>query len=64
MKVTVTCRFTFDSIEIDNEADCRFFFLLEKRHGKRGVVFYTLLFDKVNTTNAFHASIYITLPLG
>jgi len=47
MKVTITCRFTFeDGIEMDNEADCRFFFLLEKRSGKWGVVFYTLLFDK------------------
>ncbi|MCJ1253217.1 hypothetical protein MMC24_001028 [Lignoscripta atroalba] len=46
MKVTITSRFTFDGIEIDNEADCRFFFLLEKRAGKWGVVFYTLLFDK------------------
>ncbi|KAK3669308.1 hypothetical protein LTR78_010807 [Recurvomyces mirabilis] len=33
-------------VEMDNEADCRFFFLLEKREGKWGVVFYTLLFDK------------------
>ena len=47
MKVTITCRFTFSGIEMDNEADCRFFFLLEKRAGKWGVVFYTLLFDKV-----------------
>ena len=47
MKVTITCRFTFDGVEVDNEADCRFFFLLEKRAGKWGVVFYTLLFDKV-----------------
>ncbi|KAI9804619.1 MAG: hypothetical protein M1833_006693 [Piccolia ochrophora] len=46
MKVTITCRFTFDGVEMDNEADCRFFFLLEKRQGKWGVVFYTLLFDK------------------
>ncbi|KAL8685616.1 MAG: hypothetical protein Q9218_007649 [Villophora microphyllina] len=46
MKVTITCRFTFDGIEMDNDADCRFFFLLEKRQGKWGVVFYTLLFDK------------------
>jgi hypothetical protein len=29
-----------------HEADCRFFFLLEKRSGRWGVVFYTLLFDK------------------
>ncbi|KAK1065811.1 hypothetical protein LTR74_007692 [Friedmanniomyces endolithicus] len=32
--------------EMDNEANCRFSFVLEKRKGKRGVVFYTLLFDK------------------
>jgi hypothetical protein len=47
MKVTITCRYNFeDDIEMDNEADCRFFFLLEKRRGRWGVVFYTLLFDK------------------
>lgn len=46
MKVTITCRITLDGIEMDNEADCRFFFLLEKRDGRWGVVFYTLLFDK------------------
>ncbi|KAK4553687.1 hypothetical protein LTR86_009185 [Recurvomyces mirabilis] len=47
MKVTITCRYNFpNGIEMDNEADCRFFFLLEKREGKWGVVFYTLLFDK------------------
>ncbi|KAI9755439.1 MAG: hypothetical protein M4579_004296 [Chaenotheca gracillima] len=46
MKVTITCRFTFDGVEMDNEADCRFFFLMEKRQGKWGAVFYTLLFDK------------------
>lgn len=45
-KITITCRFTFEGIEMDNEADCRFFFLLEKRSGRWGVVFYTLLFDK------------------
>jgi hypothetical protein len=45
-KITITCRFTFDGAEMDNEADCRFFFLLEKREGRWGVVFYTLLFDK------------------
>ncbi|MCJ1309792.1 hypothetical protein MMC25_003453 [Agyrium rufum] len=47
MKVTITCRFTFENgVEMDNEADCRFFFMLEKRQGRWGVVFYTLLFDK------------------
>lgn len=46
MKVTITCRFTFDGIEMDNEADCRFFFMLAKRDGKWGVCRYTLLFDK------------------
>ena len=64
MKVTITCRFTLDSIEIDNEADCRFFFLLEKRRGNWGVVFYTLLFNKWSTTNTFHAPISFALPLG
>ncbi|KAF3031252.1 hypothetical protein E8E11_000158 [Didymella keratinophila] len=59
MKITITCRFTFDKIEMDNEADCRFFFLLEKREGRWGVVFYTLLFDKdkfvpVNPERVFH----------
>ncbi|MCJ1285721.1 hypothetical protein MMC26_005062 [Xylographa opegraphella] len=49
MKVTITCRFTLDGIEMDNEADCRFFFMLEKRVGRWGVCFYTLLFDKVTT---------------
>lgn len=46
MKVTITCRMTVDGIEMDNEADCRFFFLLEKRQGKWGVCMMTLLFDK------------------
>ncbi|KAK0663869.1 Pea pathogenicity protein 2 [Lasiodiplodia hormozganensis] len=46
MKVTITCRFTFNNIEVDNEADCRFFFMLEKREGRWGICFYTLLFDK------------------
>ena len=46
MKTTITCRVTIDGIEMDNEADCRFFFLLEKRDDRWGVVFYTLLFDK------------------
>ncbi|KAK4897558.1 hypothetical protein LTR27_004702 [Elasticomyces elasticus] len=52
MKVTITCRYNFEGglekggFEMDNEADCRFFFLLEKRKGRWGVVFYTLLFDK------------------
>jgi len=46
MKVTITCRATIDGKEMDNEADCRFFFLLEKRSGRWGVVFMTLLFDK------------------
>ncbi|KAJ9302358.1 hypothetical protein DTO271G3_1224 [Paecilomyces variotii] len=58
-KITITCRFTFDGIEMDNEADCRFFFLLEKRQGRWGVCFYTLLFDKdkfvpVNPERVFH----------
>ena len=58
-KITITCRFTFDGIEMDNEADCRFFFLLEKRQGRWGVCFYTLLFDKdkfvpVNPERIFH----------
>lgn len=59
MKITITCRFTFDGIEMDNEADCRFFFLLEKRGERWGVCFYTLLFDKdkfvpVNPEKIFH----------
>ena len=48
LKVTITCRITINGIEMDNEADCRFFFLLEKRDGRWGVVLYTLLFDKDN----------------
>ena len=35
-----------NGVEMDNEADCRFFFMLEKRNQRWGVVFYTLLFDK------------------
>ncbi|KAI9740256.1 MAG: hypothetical protein M1834_004834 [Cirrosporium novae-zelandiae] len=46
MKVTITCRFTFEGIEVDNEADCCFFYLLEKREGKWGISFITLLFNK------------------
>ncbi|PYH86411.1 hypothetical protein BO82DRAFT_360724 [Aspergillus uvarum CBS 121591] len=46
MKTTITCRFTFSGVEMDNEADCRVFFLLKKRAGRWGVCFYTLLFDK------------------
>ncbi|KAJ5674320.1 uncharacterized protein N7477_004254 [Penicillium maclennaniae] len=59
MKITITCRFTFDGVEMDNEADCRFFFMLEKRQDRWGVCFYTLLFDKdkfipVNPAKTFH----------
>ena len=46
MKVTITCRVTIENIEMDNEADCRFFSMLEKRSGRWGTVLYTLLFDK------------------
>lgn len=58
VKTTITCRFTFDGIEMDNEADCRFFFLLEKREARWGVCFFTALFDKdkfvpVNPTRTF-----------
>ncbi|KAI9034925.1 uncharacterized protein KD926_005019 [Aspergillus affinis] len=57
--VTITCRFTFDDVEMDNESDSRFFFLLEKRWGRWGVCFLTLLFDKdkfilVNPARIFH----------
>lgn len=31
MKTAIIFRFTFDKIEMNNESDCRFFFLLEKR---------------------------------
>ena len=49
MKVTITCRFTFLGIEMDNKADCRCVFLLEKWTGRWSVVFfYMLLFDKVD----------------
>ncbi|KAB8075801.1 hypothetical protein BDV29DRAFT_171311 [Aspergillus leporis] len=59
MKITITCRFTFDDIEMDKESDCRFFFLLEKRQGRWGVCFYILLSDKdksipVNPAETFH----------
>lgn len=42
--ITITCRFTFDGAEMDNEADCRFFFLLEKREGRWGrrILHFTL----------------------
>ncbi|MCJ1294843.1 hypothetical protein MMC34_006402 [Xylographa carneopallida] len=46
MKVTITCRFTFDGIEMDNEADCRFFFLLEKRAGRWGDKMVPVVPDK------------------
>jgi hypothetical protein len=46
MKVTITCRLRSDGIEVDNEADCRFFFFMEKRDGKWGAKYMTLLFDK------------------
>ncbi|OOF99855.1 hypothetical protein ASPCADRAFT_402521 [Aspergillus carbonarius ITEM 5010] len=46
MKVTITVRFHIDGVEMDVDADCRFFFFLEKREGRWGVVFFTLLFDK------------------
>jgi hypothetical protein len=39
MKATITCRFTFDGTETDNEADCWFVYLLEKRKNRWGVVF-------------------------
>lgn len=46
LKVTITCRVTIDGKEMDNEADCRFFALLERRQGVWGVALFTLLFDK------------------
>ena len=61
MKVTITCRILMDGVEMDNEAECRFFFLLSKRvsvpEGEEGkgdgkeeprwaADFMTLLFDK------------------
>jgi hypothetical protein len=46
MKVTIACRILIDGIEMDNEADTRFFFFLSKIKGKWGVQFMTLLFDK------------------
>ncbi|KAH6975699.1 hypothetical protein EDB80DRAFT_308580 [Ilyonectria destructans] len=46
MKATITARFTFDGIEMDLDADCRFYYFLEKRDGRWGVVHFTLLFDK------------------
>jgi hypothetical protein len=46
MKVTIACRILIDGIEMDNEADTRFFFFLSKINGKWGVNFMTLLFDK------------------
>ena len=47
MKVTITCRIMLDGIEMDNEADTRFFFFLCKNEaGKWRVNFMTLLFDK------------------
>jgi hypothetical protein len=46
MKVTIACRILIDGIEMDNEADTRFFFFLSKEGGRWGVMFMTLLFDK------------------
>jgi len=47
MEVTITCRLSFEGgVEMDNEADCHFFLIPEKRSGKWGIVVYTLLFDK------------------
>jgi hypothetical protein len=47
MKVTITCRIMLDDVEMDNEADTRFFFFLSKHgQGRWGVNFMTLLFDK------------------
>ena len=59
MKVTITCRFTFEGVEMDNEADCRFYFFLEKREGRWGICLCTLLFDKdkmipVHPGESFH----------
>jgi hypothetical protein len=45
IKAIITCRFTFDGVEMDNEADCRFFFLLEKQGPRWGVCFFSLLFE-------------------
>jgi len=33
MKVTIPCRFTIDGVEVDNQADCRFFYMLDRREG-------------------------------
>ena len=52
MRVHTTTRFTINGIEMDNDADCRFFFWLEKRNGRWGIVYYTLLYDKVPASEA------------
>ena len=59
MKVTITCRILMEGVEMDNEAECRFFFLLSKRksdekgeeeeeagEARWGADYMTLLFDK------------------
>jgi|SRR5687767_10146546 hypothetical protein len=46
MKVTITARFTFDDIEMDLDTDCRFYYFLEKRNDRWGIVHFILLFDK------------------
>lgn len=61
MKATITARFTFDGIEMDLDTDCRFYYFLEKRDNRWGVVHFTLLFDKdrfhaVNPSRVYHIS--------
>ncbi|KAE8387771.1 hypothetical protein BDV23DRAFT_186039 [Aspergillus alliaceus] len=43
LRVMIMVRFTFDGVEMDNGADCRFFFLLVKRDARWGFCFFTLL---------------------
>lgn len=64
MKVTITCRFTFDGIEVNNEADCRLFLVLKQRHGRWGMVFHTLLFDNNKHNDSFCAFLSLASLIG
>ena len=44
MKATITQRFLIDGCEVDVEADCRFCFFFEKRHGIWGACYVRLGF--------------------
>ncbi|KAJ4179766.1 hypothetical protein NW767_014539 [Fusarium falciforme] len=61
MKVFIVIRLEIDGVEVDCEVAARMFFLLEKRSGQWGIVFFTVLYesDKMIPVNPSNGSLNI-----